>query len=135
MIRPIFHQHSVITDVFVRLSRGASCLVRRGVWLKEIDEFNTSKVCHTCWYVDRKECVMDKYDHSRRPEVFPNRESISVREHKCTYSKVVGCKFNCGTIMNRDTNAAKNMTRLAACAFEGTESPNIFQRLNKQLNL
>ena len=94
-------------------------LKRRKVDLDVINEYNTSKMCHECFFKHPPDespmfCVMDKYDYDPRPSEYPkpeDRERFSNAKNKekffrtCprTYSKIVGCKFNCGTIMNRYT--------------------------------
>ena len=103
-------------------------LKRLKVDLHIINEYGTSKVCNNCWYNnDKKAFVMDKYDHRYRPADYPYRDKNFVTFEKKnpeipimrdfygyqrTYFKVVGCKFNCGTIVNRDVNASKNITQL-----------------------
>ena len=73
-------------------------LKRLHVDLGVVDEYNTSKVCHECYFNEdnRKQWyVMDKYDHSERPQEYPTPvpDKFIVRknfyDYKRTYFKVI----------------------------------------------
>ena len=77
---------------------------------------------------------MDKHDHGAIPVYSIIKRQIQpeeVSKIETKYSKVVSCKYSCGTIMNRDVNAAQNIRMLTAYLVCQHPRPSIFTKNNK----
>lgn len=96
-------------------------ILRQGVIMMDIDEYNTSILCSTCFN------ILHKYS-PRSNQIVPLQEGKSV-----PYSKLKACstcknKFGKEKIMHRDSNAAINMAKKSKRNLVNMSEPSEFER-------
>ncbi len=95
-----------------------------GVDLHEVDEYNTSKTCSTCFFSHKKTSVLSNNQLKNQSTEQAGQELE--RRHRS--AKVLKCHEGCSSIVDRDCNAAKNILELHKLQLAGKSRPSAFQR-------